>query len=145
MFTKTQNSSERLAAWRRFRQQFPANGTEQNVIDAFSKIKIERRIIDYYTPDNWPNPFEIVSEGYFCQSGVTLVIASTLLNLQLIKAEELRFDVVSNHITGADGLVFVYGDCVYNFLQDRVVSLEYCENNSTKFSSHIIAVDKLGS
>jgi hypothetical protein len=145
MFTKTQNSSGRLAVWRKFRQEFPSNGTEQDVIDAFSKIKIERRIIDYYTPNSWPSPFEIVSEGCFCQSGLSLLIASTLLNLRLIKANEFRFDVVSNHITGTDGLVFVYGDCVYNFLQDRVVSLEYCESNSTKFSSHIIAIDKLGS
>ena len=145
MFTKTQNSSERLAAWRRFRQEFPANGTEQNVIDAFAKIKIERRILDYYTPESWSTPFEIVSDGEFCQSGLTLVLASTLINLKLIKADECRFDVVSNHITGTDGLVFVYGDCVYNFLQDCVVTLDYCENNSTKFLSHIIAVDKLGS
>ena len=43
MFTKTQNSSERLAAWRKFRQEFPANGTADDVINAFSKIKIDRR------------------------------------------------------------------------------------------------------
>ena len=145
MFTKTQSNSERLAAWRKFRQEFPANGTADDVIDAFSKIIIDRRILDYYTPENWPDPFEIVSEGHFCQSGLTLVIASTLLNLQLIKPSECRFDVISNHITGADGLVFVYNERVYNFLQDSIVTLDYCENNSTKFSSHIIAVDKLGS
>ncbi len=144
MFTKTQSSSERLAAWRKFRQDFPINGTTQNVIDAFANVKVERRIIDYYTPDNWPSPFEIVSEGYFCQSGLTLVIASTLLNLQLIKTDECQFDVVSNHITGADGLVFVFDNLVYNFLQDSVVTMDYCKDNSTGFSSHIIAVDKLG-
>lgn len=144
MFYKTQNSSERLAAWRKFRQSFPKDGTAKDVIDAFSNVKLERRTIDYYTPDSWPGPFEIVSEGYFCQSGLTLVIASTLLNLQLIKATECRFDVVSNHITGTDGLVFVFDNHVYNFLQDSIVTMDFCKENSTTFSSHIIAVDKLG-
>jgi hypothetical protein len=145
MFTKTQNSSERLSAWRNFRQSFPTNGTAQDVISAFADVKIDRRILDYYSSDTWPSPFEIVSEGAFDQSGLTLVIASTLLNLKLIKADDCRFDVVSNHITGADGLVFVHGDVVYNFLQGDIVSLEYAQNNSTKFSSHIIAVDKISS
>lgn len=144
MFTKTQTSSERLAAWRRFRQDFPANGTVQDVIDAFSNVKVERRSLDYYTPESWPNPFEIVSEGLFCQSGLTLMLTSTLLNLQLIKTRECRFDVVSNHITGSDGLVFVFDNLVYNFLPDSTVSMEFYQNNSTVFSSHIIAVDKLG-
>ena len=55
MFTKTQSNSERLAAWRKFRQEFPANGTADDVINAFSTIKIDRRILDYYTPENWPD------------------------------------------------------------------------------------------
>ena len=144
MFRKTHTGSERLAAWRKFRQDFPKNGTVADVVKAFSEIKIERRNIDYYTPESWPIPFEIVSEGLFCQSGVTLVLASTLVNLQLTKSEKYQFDVVSNHITGTDGLVFVFEGLVYNFLPDRVVTVDFCENNSTKFSSHIIAADKLG-
>ena len=144
MFRKTHTGSERLAVWRKFRQDFPQNGTVENVIDAFSEIKVERRNIDYYTPESWPTPFEIVNEGMFCQSGLSLVIASTLIQLKLIKSENYRFDVVSNHITGTDGLVFVHEEFVYNFLPNQAVTLEFCESNSTKFSSHIIAVDKLG-
>lgn len=144
MFRKTQTGSERLSVWRKFRQDFPTNGTIENVVAAFSNIKLERRSIDYYSPESWPSPFEIVNEGLFCQSGITLVLASTLLNLKLIKSDQFRFDVVSNHITGTDGLVFVFDNVVYNFFPDSVVGIEFCENNSTKFSSHIIAADKLG-
>lgn len=144
MFRKTHTGSERLAVWRKFRQDFPNNGTVEDVINAFSEIKLERRNIDYYTPESWPTPFEIVNDGLFCQSGITLILVSTLLNLQLIKTDEYRFDVVSNHITGTDGLVFVVDGLVYNFLPDRTVTLEFCEQNSTKFSSHIITADKLG-
>lgn len=144
MFRKTQTGSERLSVWRRFRQEFPKTGTAEDVVKAFSTIKLERRSIDYYTPESWPSPFEIVNEGLLCQSGLTLIVASTLLNLKLIKSDQYRFDVVSNHITGTDGLVFVFEGFVYNFLPDSIVTVEFYESNSTRFSSHIIAVDKLG-
>jgi len=144
MFYKTQNNSERLSAWRNFRNSFPSNGTALDVVNAFSNIKLERRIIDYYTPESWPTPFEIVSEGMFDQSGLTLVLASTLLNLGFIKTNKCQFDVVSNHITGTDGLVFVFDESVYNFFQNNIVTVEFCKNNSTLFSSHIITADKIG-
>jgi len=144
MFRKTHTGSDRLAVWRKFRQEFPTNGTVDDVVKAFSEVKVDRRNIDYYTPESWPLPFEIVSEGMFCQSGLTLVLASTLVNLKLTKSDQYQFDVVSNHITGTDGLVFVHEGLVYNFLPDSVVTVEFCEENSTKFSSHIITADKLG-
>ena len=144
MFTKTQSSSERLTAWRKFRQEFPTNGTAHDVINAFSNVNLERRILDYYTPESWPSPFEIVSEGTFDQSGLSLVIASTLLNLKLIKTEECQFHAVSNHITGTDGLVFIFDNSVYNFIQDAIVTVEFLEENSTQFARHIITADKIG-
>lgn len=144
MFQKTHTGSERLAVWRKFRQDFPENGTIEDVIAAFSQVKLARRSIDYYTPESWPTPFEIVTEGLLCQSGLTLVVASTLITLKLIKSEQYQFDVVSNHITGTDGLVFVFDGLVYNFLPDSVVTVDYYSNNSTKFSSHIIVADKIG-
>lgn len=144
MFRKTQTGSERLSVWRKFRQDFPKNGTAESVIKSFSEVKLERRSLDYYTLESWPSPFEIVNEGLLCQSGLTLIIASTLVNLKLIKSDQYQFDVVSNHITGTDGLVFVFEGFVYNFLPDSIVTVEFYEQNSTKFSSHIITADKLG-
>ncbi len=146
MFNKTQTSADRLAVWREFRRSVKNNNrTLENVIEAFSHINVERRCFDYYTPEYWPTPFEIVSEFYFCQSGITLVLASTLIHLNFIKSEQLEFAVVSNHITGTDGLVLIHDNLVYNFIPGSVVSLEFCRNNSTEFSTHIITPDKLGS
>lgn len=144
MFTKAQTSADRLAVWREFRRSNKGNGTLENVLKAFEKINIERRSFDYYTPESWPTPFEIVSEFYFCQSGITLVLASTLLHLGFIKSKEVQFSVVSNHITGADGLVLIHEGLVYNFMPGSVVTLDFCRENSTEFSNHIITSDKLG-
>jgi hypothetical protein len=143
MFTKLQSQEERLAVWRSFRKNFPADGTALDAVKAFESVKLQRRSIDYYTPENWPTPFEAVAEDLLCQSGLTLVMASTLIHLGFIKNSECQFDVVSNYITGQDGLVLVYDNSVYNFLPGEIVTVEFAKENSLVFSSHIIASDKL--
>lgn len=143
MFLKTQSESDRLAIWRKFRQDFPAHGTAQTVADAFSSIKPLSRYIDYYSPENWISPFEIVKDGLLCPSGITLVLASTLVYLKLVNSEKLRFDVISNHITGTTGLVLVYEGMYYNFIPGEIVTAEFAEANSICFAQHIIASDKL--
>lgn len=114
MFNKHQTSSERLNAWRTVRQQ--EYKTVEPLLEAFAPIKPIPRYIDYYTPRDWPNVFEIVSEGYFCQSGITLILAATLHNKGFISDEELYFEVISNHINGNEGLVLIHNNLAYNFL-----------------------------
>lgn len=143
MFFNTATSSERLSAWRTFRQQFPKNGTEQMLVEGFKRIKLENRYIDYYTPESWPGVFEIVSEGYFCQSGVSLVLAANMHYLGFIKESSVTFDVISNHITGIEGLVLKHQNMYYNFIQGEISTAEYVRENSTKFDTHIITIDKL--
>ena len=143
MFTKTQSPTARLAAWRSFRQTFPADGNAETFVEAFADVKLTTRYIDYYTPENWLDVFEIVKNGYFCQSGLTLVMAATMVHLGIIKTTDLHFEVVSNHITGADGLVLEHEGLCYNFLPGRIVDKDFVASNSTKFADHIIAADKL--
>jgi len=142
MFTNTQTARERLRAWRTFRQQFDKkNGTIEDVVEAFGNVEIKARYLDYYTPDSWPSVFEIVQDGEFCQTGLTLVLGSTLHYLGFIKSKQLEFDVVSNHITGIEGIVLIYENNAYNFLPGKVVTVDYMLENSTVYDRHIIATD----
>ena len=135
------DSDKNLSAWRAFRHAF--DGNVEECVHAFSSIPVQTRYIDYYTPATWPGAFEIVADNMMCQSGITLVMAATLCDLEFINAEELEFQVVSNHITGTEGLVLKHNDQVYNFLPSKIVDEEFCKNNSTQYESYIIAVDKL--
>jgi len=141
MFNKHQTPSERLNAWRTVRQQEYL--TVDPLLEAFADIKPIPRYIDYYTPSDWPNVFEIVSEGYFCQSGITLILAATLTNKGFITADELYFEVISNHINGNDGLVLIHEQVAYNFIPGETVSLQYVIDNSTRFNSHKIKTSSL--
>lgn len=142
MFANCSTSQQRLTVWRDLRNSFTADDNIEDVIKSFSDIKVEPRYIDYYTPESWPNVFEIVSEGHICQSGLTLIIASTLKHLDFIKTDKVQLEIVSNHITGAEGLVLRYNDNYYNFLPGQICNSEYVQENGVIYGSHIITVDK---
>jgi hypothetical protein len=87
--------------------------------------------------------FEIVQQGLFCQSGITLVLAATLDYLGFINSPEFELPVISNYITGAEGLVLHYDNKYFNFLPGEIVSRQYVNENSNLYDSHVIAIDKL--
>ena len=113
------------------------------VVEAFANAHVDKRFIDYYTPESWPNVFEIVQEGLICQSGLTLIMASTLSYLELMKSTEAEVVVISNHVTGHEGLVLRHNGNYYNFIPGQIVTEEFALNNGTIFDRHIIAIDKL--
>jgi len=141
MFLKHQGPEERLSAWRSVRQ--ASHDTIEQVLEEFAPIKIVPRYIDYFTPKSWPNVFDIVKEGYFCQSGVTLIMTATLVHKGFISSNELKFAVISNHINGNDGIVLIHQNNAYNFLPGKIITLEEVKENSTQFGSHTITVDQL--
>ena len=134
MFHKNLSGSERLNIWRNVRQKTHSNIVE--VLQDFSTIEPLSRYLDYYTPSSWPNPFEIVNEGYLCQSGITLVLLSTLINKGFISKDTIQLPVISNNITGTSGLVIYDRDAVYNFTPGEIVSWKYVQDNATIFQIH---------
>lgn len=143
MFYNCTTPQQRLASWREFRHSFPKDGTVYDLLQSFESVKYQPRYIDYYTPESWPNVFDIVSEGHFCQSGITLVMAASLLHLDFLKTDALRFDIVNNHLNGSEGLVLRHEDLYYNFIPGVISTAEYVKENGLVFDSHIITTDKL--
>ena len=141
MFVNLQTPEQRLSTWRDIRNKNHSN--IQEVLEDFSSIKLVSRYLDYYTPESWPNPFEIVNEGYFCQSGVSLVLASTLLYKGFLFEDRIIYPVISNNITGTSGLVILHDNLVYNFTPNKVESWDYVKENSTVFQIHNLEKNKI--
>lgn len=141
MFLKHQTPEERLTIWRDIRHT-PSLTLEQLLVN-FSKIKQQPRCIDYYTPASWPSVFEIVSEGYFCQSGITLVLTATLHNAGFITSDTISFPVISNHTNGLTGLVLEYDNSIFNAVPGEIISKEEMLENSTVFASHAVPISQL--
>lgn len=142
MFNHIHSGSDRLAEWRRLRHDSTLKTPEQ-IVERFGKVTTRSRYLDYYTPSSWPNVFELVQEGMLDQTALTLVLVATLDNFGFINTEEVRIDVISNHITGSEGAVFVHEGKCYNFIPGEIVTEEYLKENSTCYDTFIITKDKL--
>jgi len=72
---------ERIEKWRNFRESLDGlSETEllNNVAEFFAAVPIGARCIDYYTPESWPNPWELLYHKLFCTNSISLLIYHTL-------------------------------------------------------------------
>ena len=75
------SAEERIQRWRDFRESLAGLPDEEvlnNVAEFFASVPIGGRCIDYYTPESWPNPWELLYHNLFCTSSISLLIYHTL-------------------------------------------------------------------
>lgn len=93
---------ERIEKWRNFREGLDGLPEEEllnNVAEFFSTVPIGARSIDYYTPESWPNPWELLYHKLFCTSSISLLIYHTLyvalgkdrVEIVLVETKDDRF------------------------------------------------------
>jgi hypothetical protein len=141
MFTCTQTQAERQNVWREFRHR--SDLTPEIITQAIGCTAVQHRYLDYYTPDSWPSVFEIVQQGLFCQTGISLVLTATLAHAGFIKTPEVTLEVISNHMNGNTGAILLHSDHFYNFLPGQITPVSQARNQYTQYDRHIIALDNL--
>jgi len=93
---------ERIEKWRNFRESLdglPETELLNNVAEFFATVPIGARCIDYYTPESWPNPWELLYHKLFCTNSISLLIYHTLgvilgkdrVEIMLVETEDDRF------------------------------------------------------
>lgn len=125
MFEKHTDVEARLNTFRSVRKE---SKTELEVLEAFANIKIRERYLDYWTPSDWMNPFEIIENGYFCTTGISVLLYHTLANLNFIDPAQTEWKVISNHVTGKDGAIFVCNNFAYNLVPGEKVQFTQNED-----------------
>ncbi len=74
-------NDERLHLWKKLRNDISSLDLEDQLMglaEFCAYMPIGHRTIDYYTPDNWPTPWEILFFGTFCTSSISLLMFHTL-------------------------------------------------------------------
>lgn len=72
---------ERIANWRELREHISDLEEEEqinSIAEFFARVPIGARCIDFYTPDSWPTPWELLYHKLFCPSTISLLIYHTL-------------------------------------------------------------------
>jgi hypothetical protein len=78
-------SAEKISYWRNFRlemqQKTDLSDLElfTEVTNFFGSIPRDSRSIDYYTPESWPNPWEILYHSFSCDSAISLLNYYTII------------------------------------------------------------------
>ena len=84
---------ERLHLWKNLRQEIKELTLEEQletVAKFFSKVPFGSRAIDYFTPAEWPTPWEIIFHGKLCKSSISLLIFHTFSLLHTENIIELH-------------------------------------------------------
>lgn len=86
------SSSERLYLWKKLREDINESPLEiqlSEIAKFCSSMPYERRTIDYYSPQDWPTPWEILFHGSFCTSSISLLMFYTIVLLDPLASIEL--------------------------------------------------------
>ena len=72
---------ERIARWKEFRDTISNEDEEvllNSIAQFFADVPVGARSIDFYTPESWPTPWEILYHKLFCANSISLLIYYTL-------------------------------------------------------------------
>lgn len=75
-------NDERLRLWKSLRDDIKDLSLEDQlaaVAKFCASIPFGSRSIDYYSPEDWPTPWEILFHGSFCTSSISLLMFYTLI------------------------------------------------------------------
>jgi hypothetical protein len=75
-------NEERLRLWKKLRSDIadlPLEEQLSQIAKFCATMPIGHRSLDYYTPEDWPTPWEILFHGTFCTSSISLLMYHTLV------------------------------------------------------------------
>jgi len=78
------SGEERLRLWKKLRNDIVSLPFEDQLAEVSkfcATMPHGSRSIDYYSPEGWPTPWEIMFHGQFCVSSISLIIFHTLTML----------------------------------------------------------------
>jgi len=119
MFEKHTTVETRLEQFRELRK---SNLSMNAVVERFGVIKPCNRYLDYWTPESWPKPFDLIEQGHFDTTAISILMYQTLGHLNYLKPELVSWEVISNNMNGKDGAVFTYKRMMYNL--DPIKAIE---------------------
>lgn len=76
------SNDERLRLWKKLRDDVKEDTFEKkldSIAKFYASMPFGSRSLDYYSPSDWPTPWEILYHGSFCTSSISLLIFYTII------------------------------------------------------------------
>lgn len=121
-------TTEKILAWREMRSTAVDKSDEELINDVNSWWTYSpwvKKVIDPFSPETWPTPWELLEKGELCRSSIALGQAFTLwlcrpdldVELQLIN----NFDEKEIHL-----VVVINSKTVLNYVQGQILDIDLC-------------------
>jgi hypothetical protein len=118
---------KRIVLWRDLRKELsnlPQIDQLQQTANFFRSFPMGARSIDFYTPQTWPTPWEILIDSLFCKNTAALLIFHTLyVILADVEREKLHLHLIDDN---QDRYLVVVFDNKYviNYYHGDIATLE---------------------
>ena len=117
---------ERLSVWKNFRETLKTLETEEEklkrVAEFFSRVPYGKRTVDFYTPESWPTPWELLDRDNHCMNTISIMMRNTLKFVGVEATLTLINDGQEDYI------VPIVGDKILNFIHGDVGVLTECQD-----------------
>lgn len=122
---------ERLSEWRDFRRSLTDEKALDKLADFWARCPIVTRSIDPWSSQEWPTAWELLDQGDFCKSGISLGMAYTLVYadpkwVKRVKLELVNYDI-DEHL-----LVIIDNELVLNYSIGEIVNKELIKKYNIK-------------
>lgn len=134
------SSEDRLTKWRDFRKTLESRPIEEVVLESYELWKtcpFSPYYLDVNLTDNWPSPWQLLIDNYYCDVAKCLgIIYTVCLSMDVEDSE--NFDVIVPEIrqyvdeetnTTYTVASFVNGKYIANFLDDGLISEDSIPTN----------------
>jgi hypothetical protein len=125
-------SDERLARWRDFRKSLnalPFESALQSLVDFWSRCPFSPYYLDPAHPENWPDPWTLIEENYYCDLAKALGMLYTIKFTDHSPEVEIRvyYDPETKYNYN---LVWISnGKYVLNLIEGEIVNKTHVEKN----------------
>lgn len=122
-------SNERLIRWRDFRRslgQLSLEDALQATWDLWSTVPFAPYYLDPDSPEKWPNPWDLITENYYCDLAKALGIVYTIFFSANGKNLDVEIRIYHDPETGYmyNLAVFEQGKYVINFAGEDIVNIQ---------------------
>lgn len=133
---------DRMRLWRDFRHTLSRDRTDMEHLEAVARFWAGCPQVDYYIdwdrPDQWPGPWEILHGGQICPTGLTILMAHSLLLAADNRWAEprIRLRVVRHREAGYLTVAVVDDRWVLNYDIGKVAPIEALEGMSVPVGTY---------
>ena len=135
----------RLGLWKKFREDLSLLSIEQAIHEAndfWQKCPFIPFFLDYDRADSWPDPWQLITENYYCDLAKSLAIVYTL---HLTTHKEHLFPELRVYFSPESGYYYhiaylCHGKYVLNLIEGEVVNKEHI-NQQLKLKYCYTAID----